>query len=159
MIQLALVRFPCILSEVVYMARISFSTVEESAFGQLLGHNPEILKAWRELERTVYSAGSLGPELKEQVRSALAFGNGCVYCQAFGTRPTGVYPDPKISLAVAFADLFIRDHLAMDDSTFAVLKEEFTDAQISELVAFVCFVSAGQRLGATLKLEAELARV
>ncbi|MHB8614323.1 MAG: carboxymuconolactone decarboxylase family protein [Candidatus Dormibacteraceae bacterium] len=142
------------------MARISFSGVGESAFWQLLGHNPEILKAWRELERTVFSAGSLGPELKEQVRSALAFGNGCEYCQAFGTRPTGVYPDPKISLAMAFADLFVRDHpAAIDDTTFSVLREEFTDAQISELVAFVCFVSADQRFGATLKLEPELARV
>jgi alkylhydroperoxidase family enzyme len=141
------------------MARISFSDVEESAFGQLLGHNPEILSAWRELERVVYRAGSLGPELKEQVRSALAFGNGCEYCQAFGTRPSGVQPDPKISLALAFTDMFLQDHTAIDDSAFAVLREEFTDAQISELVAFICFVSAGQRLGATLKLERELARV
>jgi alkylhydroperoxidase family enzyme len=141
------------------MARISFSDVEESAFGQLLGHNPEILKAWRELERTVYSAGSLGAELKEQVRSALAFGNGCEYCQAFGTRPSGEQPDAKISLALAFTDMFLQDHTAIDDSAFTVLKEEFTDAQISELVAFICFVSAGQRFGATMKLERELARV
>jgi alkylhydroperoxidase family enzyme len=141
------------------MARISFSDVEESAFGRLLGHNPEILKAWRELERTVYRAGTLGPELKEQVRSALAFGNGCEYCQAFGTRPSGEQPDPKISLALAFTDMFLQDHMAIDESAFKVLKEEFTDAQISELVAFICFVSAGQRLGATMKLERELARV
>ncbi len=141
------------------MARISFSDVEESAFGQLLGHNPEILKSWRQLESVVYSAGTLGPELKEQVRSALAFGNGCEYCQAFGTRPADFQPDPKISVALAFTDLFLRDHTQIDDNVFAVLKEEFTDAQISELVAFVCFVSAGQRLGATLKLERELARV
>ncbi len=141
------------------MARITFSDVEESAFGQLLGHNREILRAWRDLERIVYSAGSLGPELKEQVRSALAFGNGCEYCQAFGTRPSAEQPDPKISLALAFTDLFLQDHQAIDDNVFDVLKEEFTDAQISELVAFVCFVSAGQRYGATLKLERELARV
>lgn len=141
------------------MARIGFSDVEETAFGQLLGHNPEILRAWRELERTVYDAGSLGPELKEQVRSALAFGNGCEYCQAFGTRPSGVQPDPKISLALAFTDMFLQDHAAIDDSTFSVLREEFTDAQISELIAFICFVSAGQRVGAVLKLERELAQV
>jgi alkylhydroperoxidase family enzyme len=141
------------------MARIGFADVEETAFGQLLGHNAEILRAWRELERTVYEAGSLGPELKEQVRSALAFGNGCEYCQAFGMRPSGVQPDPRISLALAFTDLFLQDHTAIDESAFAVLKEEFTDAQISELVAFICFVSAGQRFGATMKLERQLARV
>jgi alkylhydroperoxidase family enzyme len=141
------------------MARISFSDVEESAFGQLLGHNPEILKAWRELEAVVYRAGTLGPELKEQVRSALAFGNGCEYCQAFGTRPSAVQPDPKISLALAFTDMFLQDHTAIDESAFDVLREEFTEAQISELVAFICFVSAGQRFGATMKLERELARV
>jgi alkylhydroperoxidase family enzyme len=141
------------------MARISFSDVEESAFGQLLGHNPEILSSWRHLERVVYEAGSLGPELKEQVRSALAFGNGCEYCQAFGARPSDVQPDPKISLALAFTDMFLKDHQAIEDSAFTVLKEEFTDAQISELVAFICFVSAGQRFGATMRLERELARV
>ncbi len=141
------------------MPRIAFSDVEESAFGQLLGHNPEVLKAWRELERTVYRAGSLGPELKEQVRSALAFGNGCVYCQAFGERPNGAQADPKISLALAFTDMFLQDHEAIEDSAFDVLREEFTDAEISELVAFICFVSAGQRFGATLKLEREFARV
>jgi alkylhydroperoxidase family enzyme len=141
------------------MARISFSAVDESAFGQLLGHNPEILAAWRHLENVVYRAGSLSPELKEAVRSELAFGNGCEYCQAFGVRPSGEQPDPKISLALAFTDMFLQDHLAIDDSAFDVLKEEFTDAQISELLAFICFVSAGQRFGSTLKLERELARV
>jgi len=141
------------------MARIGFSDVEESAFGKLLGHNPEILKAWRQLESVVYAAGTLGPELKEQVRSALAFGNGCEYCQAFGTRPEGVQPDPRISVALAFTDMFLQDHQAIDDSAFDVLREEFTEAEISELVAFVCFVSAGQRFGATMKLERELARV
>jgi len=141
------------------MPRISFADVEESAFGQLLGHNRDILKAWRELERIVYQDGTLGPELKEQVRSALAFGNGCEYCQAFCTRPSDVQPDPKISLALAFTDMFLQDHTAIDDSAIQVLKEEFTDAQISELLAFICFVSAGQRFGATLKLERELARV
>jgi alkylhydroperoxidase family enzyme len=141
------------------MPRIKFSDVKETAFGRLLGHNPEILKAWRELESVVYSAGSLAPELKEQVRSALAFGNGCEYCQAFGTRPVDEQPDPKISLALAFTDMFLQDHLAIDEDAFKVLKEEFTDAQISELLAFICFVSAGQRFGATMKLERELARV
>ena len=141
------------------MARITFSDVEESAFGQLLGHNPTILRAWRELEGVLYHDGSLGADLKEQVRTALAFGNGCEYCQAFGPPPAGVYRDPKISLAVAFADLFLRDHLkAIDDSTFTVLKAEFSDAQISELVAFVCFVSASQRYGATMRLERQLAK-
>ena len=59
------------------MARIGFAPVDESAFGQLMGHNPEILKAWRACESAVFNTGSLGPDLKEQVRSALAFGNGC----------------------------------------------------------------------------------
>ena len=141
------------------MPRLSFSDVDETPFGQLLGHNRDILKAWRELERVVYADGTLGAELKEQVRSALAFGVGCEYCQAFGTRPSDVQPDPKISLALAFTDMFLQDHNAIEDSTFQVLREEFTDAQISELLAFICFVSAGQRFSATLKLERELAPV
>jgi len=37
--------------------------------------------------------------------------------------------------------------------------QEFSDAEISELLAFICFVSASQRFGAVAKLEAELAPV
>ena len=140
------------------MARISFAPVEETPFGQLLGHNPDILKAWRAAEKIVYNAGTLDPALKEQVRRALSFGNGCEYCQV-GGKPNAEHPDPKESLAMAFADLFLRDHLAIDDDAFKVMKEEFTDAQISELLAFICFVSASQRFSAVLQLEAELAPV
>ena len=140
------------------MARISFSDVQETPFGQLLGHNPDILKAWRDCEKIVYNAGTLSPELKEQVRRALSFGNGCEYCQV-GGKPNEQHPDPKESLAMAFTDLFLRDHLAIDDDAFSVLKEEFSDAQISELLAFICFVSASQRFSAVLQLEKELAPV
>ena len=140
------------------MARISFSDVQETPFGQLLGHNPDILKAWRDCEKIVYNAGTLSPELKEQVRRALSFGNGCEYCQV-GGKPNEQHPDPKESLAMAFTDLFLRDHLAIEDDAFNVLKEEFSDAEISELLAFICFVSASQRFSAVLQLEKELAPV
>lgn len=54
---------------------------------------------------------------------------------------------------MAFAQAFVQDHRAIDDSSFNVLREEFTEAEIAELTAFIAFVSACQMFGATLNLQ------
>ena len=61
------------------MARIAFSQVGETPFRRLLGHNPEILTRWRDLQNTFRTSTRLGSQLKEEVRRTLAFGNGCQY--------------------------------------------------------------------------------
>jgi alkylhydroperoxidase family enzyme len=61
------------------MPRISFSNVGNTPFKRLLGHNPEILKSWTNLNDAFLTSGKLSPDLKEQVRRALAFGNRCEY--------------------------------------------------------------------------------
>lgn len=134
------------------MARIPFSNNGATPFQRLLGNNPEILKYWNSLGETFASSGRLSPELKEQVRRTLAFGNGCEYCMAKG-RPSDVHFDPKESLAVAFADIVLQNHQNIDDSVFNVLREEFDDQEIAELCSYICFTTASQMFGAIMKLE------
>jgi alkylhydroperoxidase family enzyme len=68
--------------------------------------------------------------------------------------PVGSHPDPKVSLAIAFAQSVLQNRGAIDDPAFNVLKEEFSDEEIAELCAFICFKTAFQMFGALLKLEA-----
>lgn len=134
------------------MARIGFSNLGETPFQRLLGHNPEILINWNALGDTFMSSGKLSPELKEQVRRTLAFGNGCEYCMAKG-RPSEIHVDSKESLAVAFATIVLQGHLNIDDSVFEVLRDEFNEQEIAELCSYICFTTASQMFGAIMRLE------
>lgn len=134
------------------MARVAFSQTGNTPFERLLGHNPDVLEKWTALEVALWGSSTFSPHLKEQVRRVLAFGNQCEYCMAKG-RPNDVHPDPKEALAVAFAQAFVQDRGAIDESSFEVLREEFSEAEIAELTAFISFVTAAQRFGAALALQ------
>lgn len=134
------------------MARISFSLYGETPFQQLLGHNPTIIEAWRRLGEELEKDGLLSSQLKEQVRRMLAQNNGCEYCKAKG-KPEPHLFDEKTSLAVGFAEVFVKQQGQIEDSLFSVLKNEFSDAEISELCAFICFTTASQYFGAMMNLQ------
>ncbi len=136
------------------MPRISYSNVGTTPFEKLLGHNSETLKQWSKLETTLFTSGRLTSELKEQVRRVLAFGNGCEYCMAKG-KPSDSYPNVKVAIATAFADIFVNHREPLDDNAFNVLKSGFTEEEISELCAFICFITASQTFGAMLNLKPE----
>jgi len=135
------------------MARIIYSDQGNSPFQRLLGHNPQILGAWNELENTFYT-GLLENELKEQVRRTLAFCNGCEYDMAQGN-PVIERKNKRLSLAVDFARMVAGNHLNIRDSVFEVMKTVFSDAEIAELCAFIFFINATQKFGATLQLTSE----
>ncbi|MEU6716377.1 hypothetical protein ABZ897_33350 [Nonomuraea sp. NPDC046802] len=134
------------------MPRIADGEHGTTGFQRLLGHNAAILTAWEHLEETLITKGTLTPELKEQVRRVLAFGNGCEYCQAWGSAADS-HPDPKESLAVALAELMLQGPRDITDAQFDVLRSEFTDAEISELLAWITFITASQTIGAVLRLK------
>ncbi|MEU7748944.1 hypothetical protein [Nonomuraea sp. NPDC049158] len=136
------------------MPRIGDGQHGTTGFQRLLGHNAAILAAWEHLEETLLSKGTLTPQLKEQVRRVLAFGNGCEYCQAWG-RAADSHPDPKESLAVALAELMLQGPRDITDAQFDVLRSEFSDAEISELLAWITFITASQTIGAVLQLKPE----
>lgn len=133
------------------MARITFSPEGLTPFQQLLGHNKDILEKWSSLEECIFSSNTFTSELKEQLRRVLAFNNGCQYCMAKG-KPSNQITDSKILIAAKIADIISKNHL-IDDKHFNLLKNEFSDKEISELLALICFITASQKLGALLNLQ------
>ena len=133
------------------MALISFSQNGITPFQQLLGHNKDVLEKWTSLENCIFSSDSFSAELKEEIRRTLAFNNGCEYCKAKGA-PSKNIMDLRTQLAIGIADISSKKtHIS--DNEFTTLKESFTDSEISELLALICFITACQRFGALLGLE------
>lgn len=136
------------------MARIKQSNFGGTPFQKLLGHNQEVMTSWAELGDELEKDGCLSATLKEQVRRTLALGNGCEYCKAKG-KPDPLNFDEKTSVAVGFAEAFLKyEKGIVPDSVFQILHNYFTEDEISELCAFICFTTAQQYFGALMKLEA-----
>ncbi|ACL20241.1 carboxymuconolactone decarboxylase family protein [Desulfitobacterium hafniense] len=132
------------------MEMISFSQNGFTPFQQLLGHNKDLLEKWISLEDCLFSSDTFSPELKEEVRRILAFNNGCEYCKAKGA-PAKTIMDPRTQGAVHIADMSgKKTHMSDDD--FSAIREVFSDGEISELLALICFITACQRFGALLNL-------
>lgn len=68
-------------------------------------------------------------------------------------KPDDNIKNVKINLAKSFALLVAENHTEVDDEVINALKEEFTDVEISELCAFICFIIASQRFGSILDLK------
>ncbi|KPN95968.1 hypothetical protein [Lysinibacillus sp. ZYM-1] len=121
-------------------------------FQQLLGYNEEIQFHWLQLGETLEKDGHLSAHLKEEVRKTLAQKNGCQYCQAKG-KPDPQHYDEKTAVCTGFAEAFLiaKGHTA--PNVTAVLKEYLTKAEISELLAFICFTTAQQYFGALMQLK------
>lgn len=134
------------------MARIKESSFGETPFQRLLGHNIEVMQGWTQLGNVLEKEGLLSVELKEQVRRTLAQSNGCEYCKAKG-KPNFDKFDEKISLAVGFAEVFLKQKGDIPNSTFEIMHGDFTEEETSELCAFISFTSASQYFGAMLKLD------
>ena len=136
------------------MTRLPLADIVADPFHRLLGHRPEILEAWRNLDRVMLGPSSTLPlGLKEEARRALAQNIGCAFCATVGGQPMTRPANPAIALAVSFASQVSVDHQQIDDSTFDVLREEFSDTQIAELVMWICFKYGSNLLGAIVKLE------
>ncbi|MCM3410218.1 carboxymuconolactone decarboxylase family protein [Metabacillus litoralis] len=134
------------------MARITESKYGRTSFQKLLGHNKRVMEGWVHLGNELEKDGLLSLELKEQVRRTLAQGNGCEYCKAKG-KPEPDKFDEKISVAVGFAEVFLKQKGDISEFTFTILRDTFSDNEISELCAFISFATASQYFGAMMKLE------
>ncbi|MGE7926087.1 carboxymuconolactone decarboxylase family protein [Viridibacillus arvi] len=134
------------------MARIVESNFGETPFQRLLGHNKVVMEGWNQLGNVLEKDGLLTSKLKEQVRRTLAQSNGCEYCRAKGKPNPGKF-DEKTSIAIGFAEVFLKQTGDIADSMFDILRECFTEEEISELCAFISFTIASQYFGAVMKLE------
>lgn len=108
------------------MARIIESNFGETSFQRLSGQNKDVVGGQNQLRNVLEKDGLLTSELKEQVRRTLAQSNGCEYCKAKGK------PDPdkfneKTSIAVGFAEVFLKLKGDIADSTFNISRECFTE--------------------------------
>jgi alkylhydroperoxidase family enzyme len=134
-------------------AELDGNAVQTSLLARVLGRQPEVLKAFGRLDAASRFHGSLPASMKEAIRRATAGEIGCEYCQSLGA----YQPSPdnqRESLAVAYALMIAEDAKSITDGQFDVLREEFSEDEIVELTAFICFVAiAGQLFGAALKLE------
>ncbi len=137
------------------MTNIAFSNNGNSPFEQLIGHNIGILEQWVKLEDIVIEASSLHPALLEQVRRTLAFGNECEYCMVKAGRPNLKKENIREQLATGFAELYALDHKSITAEHFTILKEAFSEQEISELCSFISFISASQKLGRIYNLTEE----
>lgn len=135
------------------MSRITPSTIGDTPFERLLGHNPDVADHWARLEKALLEAPGLSAELKEQVRRTLAFENECEYCMAKG-RPASPNHQRE-SNAVGFAQIAGRDHRSITEAQIEVLREDFNDTEISLLVALISFHTASQMFGSIMDLQPE----
>lgn len=67
--------------------------------------------------------------------------------------PSRLPPDPREAVAVAFAELLASDYRQIDESTFAMLREEFDEREIVELVSWLCFKYGSNMFGALMDLQ------
>ena len=124
----------------------------EDPFYAILGHRSDILRAWHELDVVFFdSTSKVSNRIKEEARRTLAQGIGCRFCASLGT-PADTHPEPKEALAVAFAELVANDHRQINGDTFDLLREEFTEEEIVELVSWICFKLGSNMFGALMAL-------
>jgi alkylhydroperoxidase family enzyme len=134
-------------------ALIEGNAVQSSLLARVMGRRPDVLKAFGRLDTVLRFRGLLPMDLLEAVRRATAGEVGCRYCASLGEPRTDI-ADSRTAVAVAFAELVVQGPSEITDEQFDVLREEFDEDEIVELVAYICLVSiAGQMFGAVMALE------
>ncbi|MCE3044668.1 hypothetical protein [Legionella sp. 16cNR16C] len=134
------------------MALIQLSEFGSSPFERILGHVPEILENWSQLESSFFQSSRFSPDFLEQMRRVLAFNNQCQYCMAKAGPPDQNPEDNRLIEALRFANKFAVSNL-VEEKEIAGLKSYFSEAEVVELIAFCSFISASQRIGAVLGLK------
>lgn len=152
------------------------SNAERVALGSMVGwaRRPQIAMAFVEFQRTLHEATSLPARLLELVRLRVSFHNQCRSCMAVRSsqaiddgmdegavcslqRP---YESPDLTAAersaLRYADLLATDHLGIGDSTFADLRENFSENEIVELGVHIGVCVGFGRLAASWDLVDDL---
>ena len=139
----------------------------------MVGRLPKVAEALSALNAAIKS-GTLPPRLLELVRLRIAFHNQCRSCMAvrytFGIED-GLTEGLVCSLerpeeaddltgaeraAIGYADLMATNHHAVDDETFARLREHFDDAEIMELCFNVAYYVGFGRMAMALDMTEDL---
>jgi AhpD family alkylhydroperoxidase len=136
----------------------------------VMAHAPKIVKAMMTFQAAAKTHGALPPRLRELVRLRVAFHNQCRTCMAVRYQAAlddglteGLVcslekpeeaPDltPREKAALAYADLASTNHFAINDDTFAMLREHFTESEIIELGLYVASAIGFGRFAASLHM-------
>jgi AhpD family alkylhydroperoxidase len=156
------------------LVRPETATPLEQGLMRMFAHRPPLAKGLTAFAGALKMHRTLSERLVELVRLRVAYHNQCRSCMAIRYRDAvddGVSEALVCSLekpaeapdltdaeraALAYADAFATDHLAVDDATFARLREQFTEAQIVELGMTIAFFVGFGRLAATWDMVEEL---
>jgi alkylhydroperoxidase family enzyme len=135
------------------MPRLSFASHTATPLINILSHAPEIAKRWRETNEFLRMGGQIDPDLKEEVRRAVAQQAGCRFCATVNGAPKGEYDDPRVAAAVRFATVAAGQPKGITDDEFNAIKAHFNEAEIVELLAWICYNYGAEMLGAMLDLD------
>jgi AhpD family alkylhydroperoxidase len=135
---------------------------------QIYAQRPELAEQYVAFGAVLRKERLLPDRLIELVRLRIAFWNQCRSCMALRYEDAiadGVTEELVCSLerpqeaddlteaeraAIAYGDLMATNHLAVDDETFAGLREHFTEPEIVELCLNVAWFVGFGRMAATL---------
>jgi AhpD family alkylhydroperoxidase len=141
---------------------------------EVMAHAPHMVKALGAFSRTAQQGRKLPRRLVELVRLRIAFHNQCRSCMAMRYQSAvddGLTEGMVCSLekpieaadlnerekaALAYADAFATNHLAIDDDAYANLRKYFTEQEIVELGMSMAFFLGMGRLAATWDMVEEL---
>lgn len=137
---------------VIIMALIQLSENGTTPFQKLLGYNKDIMLSWSNLSESLETDNQLSSDLKEEIRSMLAQNHGCAYCKAKG-KPSGKFTDEKSMICLVFVDVYMKLGTEIPDYILQTLNDHLTEAEMSELIAFITFTTCQQYFGAIMKLE------
>ncbi len=161
-------------AELQAMTQPDTATALEQGLMRFFAHVPPLAKGLVGFAGALKMHRALPDRLVELVRLRVAFHNQCRSCMAIRYKDgvkAGVTEDLVCSLekpmeadnltpaeksALAYADLFATDHLAIGDAHYADLKRHFTEAEVMELGMTVAFFVGFGRLAATLSMLEEL---
>ena len=139
-------------------ARTAGRTLSSTLPVQVWAHVPAAATAWVRLLAELQERSGLDERLRELVRLRIAAYTQCRTCST-GRKTELVTEDdiaclgagddrfsPREQAALAYADLFATDHLAVDDDTYRALGKVFTLPEVVELQMFCALMLAGGRL-------------
>lgn len=121
---------------------------------------PEAAPAFARLMRTTLFGGTLPPSVKAAMGVRVAETCRSGYAAAHLRRIAKALParsstDPRLNLAVRYADDLTRNVNGISNEEFARLRGHFNDAQMVELTLTTCFFNYFSRLTSGLRLKPE----
>jgi alkylhydroperoxidase family enzyme len=134
------------------MPRLAEATKDGTPYFNIMDHRSDIAKKWAEMDEFLRFSGLLDPDLKEEVRRAVAQESGCLFCASLGT-PKAHYDDPRVTAAVEFGRAVAKSPANVSEAVFNAARAHFNPAELVELSMWVSFMYGAEMFGAIVKLD------